>query len=224
MEADDRARALFENARRDRPARGTEERVLEACRNELARSTPATGARRIAIAAGALLALAAGAIVVLETRGREPLIAPTPERFAPSRASAPATPPQPAPAPLPSASAPPHKRAAPVATASSAALSLSEEVDALDRARSKLAGGDPTRALALLDEYQRAGGKRLHAEATLVRIEALARLGRRGEASALARRFLEKNPSSALADRAAAFAGLDESEKTESPRDSGGSP
>jgi hypothetical protein len=84
--------------------------------------------------------------------------------------------------------------------------SLPEEIAALDRARTALSSGDAQGALRMLDDYDRVlHGTRLTAEATLLRIDALARSGRAAEASALAARFVEANPSSALADRARAF-------------------
>jgi hypothetical protein len=84
--------------------------------------------------------------------------------------------------------------------------SLPDEIAALDRARTALSSGDVQGALGVLDDYDRVlHGTRLTAEATLLRIDALARSGRTAEASALAVRFVEANPSSALADRARAF-------------------
>jgi hypothetical protein len=225
-DGDDRVRILFEQARRERPARGVEARVLAACRAELARPAPGLGRRMIVLAVAAPLAVAAGVTLVMARRDVEPPIAPTAERVATSARPAAVEKRAPsAPAPLPSASADSSKRAQSAPRpAAPRVLSLTEEVAALDRARAEVGAGNPVRALALLDEYQRAPGtKRLHAEATLLRIEALSRQGRGAEAARLARRFIEKNPSSALADRAAAFARLGESE-TRSPKDSGGLP
>jgi hypothetical protein len=84
--------------------------------------------------------------------------------------------------------------------------SLPDEIASLDRARAALSSGDAQGALRVLDDYDRVlRGTRLTAEATLLRIDALARLGRAAEASALATRFVDANPASALADRARAF-------------------
>jgi TolA-binding protein len=84
---------------------------------------------------------------------------------------------------------------------------LTEEVAALDAARSALSAGDAKRALAQLDRYDsQLHGARLHAEALLLRSEALAADGRKPAAAALAREFLAKYPNSTLADRARALA------------------
>jgi hypothetical protein len=82
--------------------------------------------------------------------------------------------------------------------------SLAQDLQELMHIRSTLRAGDGAKALELLDQRARTGGE-LEAEATLLRIEALSRIGRRAEASELARRFVQANPNSALADRAKAF-------------------
>lgn len=101
----------------------------------------------------------------------------------------------PAPSAVPSAVAPPAP-----------ALTLLEELDLLKRARSALRAGEGSQALALLDrhEHERAGDS-LVAEATLLRIEVLAALGKKVEASELAQRFVRANPNHALSDRAKSF-------------------
>jgi hypothetical protein len=81
--------------------------------------------------------------------------------------------------------------------------SLSSEIEALDQARTALREDQPSRALAILDDYERTmHGYRLKDEATLLRIEALRHSGRQDEARALARRFVASNPDSPLVDRA----------------------
>jgi hypothetical protein len=86
------------------------------------------------------------------------------------------------------------------------ALGLSEELALLKEARIALRAGEARRALDVLDRHARArAADGLHAEATLLRIEALAALGRRAEASQLAARFVHENPFNALADRAKSF-------------------
>jgi hypothetical protein len=88
----------------------------------------------------------------------------------------------------------------------SAQVSLSEELDALKVVSSALAAGDSKGALAGLDQYDHVlKGKRMRAEATLLRIEALSRSGQAGAASALAQQFVDKNPESPLVDRARSF-------------------
>jgi hypothetical protein len=76
----------------------------------------------------------------------------------------------------------------------------------LQAARAALDAGDGKHALALLDHYGRsAQNPRLGDEATVVRLEALSRVGRADEASELAREFVAKHPGSPLVDRARAF-------------------
>jgi hypothetical protein len=76
----------------------------------------------------------------------------------------------------------------------------------LDRARAALAAGDTARALAALDEHARATkASPLAAEATLLRIQVLARAGQAAKADELARRFVEADPGSTLAERAREF-------------------
>lgn len=94
--------------------------------------------------------------------------------------------------------------AAPSAEPAAPRPSLAHDLQALMSIRSTLRAGDGAKALDLLDRRARTGGE-LEAEATVLRIEALASLGRRQEASELARRFVQANPNSALADRAKAF-------------------
>jgi hypothetical protein len=104
------------------------------------------------------------------------------------------------PAPAPAAPAPVEP--APAAET----LGLSEELALLKEARFALRAGDAKRALDVLDRHSRTrAADSLHAEASLLRMEALAALGRRAEASQLATRFVRENPFSALADRARSF-------------------
>jgi hypothetical protein len=83
---------------------------------------------------------------------------------------------------------------------------LSDELEALKVAEKALSASEPQKALAALDRYDRTlKGQKLRAEATLLRIEALARSGQREAAAALATRFSEQNPTSPLVDRARSF-------------------
>lgn len=85
-------------------------------------------------------------------------------------------------------------------------MTLLGELELLKRARAALRSGDGGQALELLDLHARERANNgLEAEATLLRIEALAALGRHGDASALAARFVRDNPNSALGDRAKSF-------------------
>jgi hypothetical protein len=79
---------------------------------------------------------------------------------------------------------------------------LSDEVAALQVARSALAGHDAGAALAALDRYKsRYPQGRLAPEATVLRIEALIERGDRAQANALAERFEAANPKSPYAER-----------------------
>lgn len=88
------------------------------------------------------------------------------------------------------------------------ATTLTEELGALDRARLALAGGDARRALDELDGYDRrfpAG--RLQLEAEVIRIDALAKVGRKDAARQHAEAFLRRHPNSVLTTRVRAHLG-----------------
>jgi hypothetical protein len=79
---------------------------------------------------------------------------------------------------------------------------LSDEVAALQVARTALAGHDAGAALAALDRYKsRYPQGRLAPEATVLRIEAMIERGDRAQATALAERFEASNPKSPYAER-----------------------
>jgi hypothetical protein len=125
-------------------------------------------------------------------------VAPVPVATAPR---APALVPTPAsvarPLPLPPVSAPP----APPASVPDEGT-LHDEVAALDRARAALAGGDATGALSAIAAYERAFPRgALADEASMLRIEALARAGRRDDARTEAARWLARDPQSPHARR-----------------------
>jgi hypothetical protein len=83
-----------------------------------------------------------------------------------------------------------------------ARASLTRELAALDRARLVLADGDARGALGQLDAYQRSFPRgRLALEAEVLRIDALAKLGRTSEASQHAQTFVRLHPNSVLATR-----------------------
>jgi hypothetical protein len=85
-------------------------------------------------------------------------------------------------------------------------MTLLAELDLLKRARSALRSGEGGQALELLEQRERAHTSNgLDAEATLLRIETLAALGKPGAASELATRFVRENPNSTLGDRAKSF-------------------
>jgi len=79
--------------------------------------------------------------------------------------------------------------------------SLTKELAVLDEARKALAS-DPTRALSLVDQHDKSfPGGALAQESTVLRIDALARLGRTSEAKSLAQTFLAAHPDSPNAPR-----------------------
>jgi|RhiMethySRZTD1v2_1073278.scaffolds.fasta_scaffold131261_2 hypothetical protein len=233
---DERADALFGAARLEAPSTETRQRALHALL-EARRGARSPGSAEESAAATAwwprirplrkpIAALAAAALVAaacfiwlrprppetltLSPEDRPSASIPLRRETAPSAEPAPpidaadiksATPRRPPPRPPVSA------RAAPSATPPRA-LSLPEEVALLDRARAALAAGDAKRALEILDEHGRVpGGAMLAAEAGLLRIQALSRAGQAQKAAQEARRFIDANPGSTLAERARAFAG-----------------
>lgn len=79
---------------------------------------------------------------------------------------------------------------------------LSAETRRLREAHGALQGGDPQRALSLLDEQSAAYAQgELREERAAARVLALCNLGRIDEARAAANRFLRDNPHSPLSDR-----------------------
>jgi hypothetical protein len=110
----------------------------------------------------------------------------------------------PAKAPVPHSIAPTAADpvAVPDAPAATHAATLSAELGALDRARLSLTGGDARRALDALDAYDRRfPSGRLQLEAEVLRIDALAKLGRKDAARQRAETFLRRHPNSVLATR-----------------------
>lgn len=83
---------------------------------------------------------------------------------------------------------------------------IAPELSLLDSARAALAANDAARALSTLDGYAaKFPSGVLAPEATVLRVDALRRLGRDADARALAERFLEKNGASPLAKRVRAM-------------------
>lgn len=111
----------------------------------------------------------------------------------------------PAPIQRPAVSAPavaPAPAPAPALAATPAAALLSEELGALDHARLALVNGDGRRTLDELDAYDRRfPSGRLQIEAEVLRIDALAKLGRKEAARQRAEAFLRRYPNSVLATR-----------------------
>ncbi|UQA60850.1 hypothetical protein [Polyangium aurulentum] len=126
--------------------------------------------------------------------------------------------PEPAPS-LPAAPAPSAHPTAPPAAKRPAAASkaqpaaedtLEEETRRLREAHGALNGGNPARALELLDAQSAdfAGGQ-LREERAAARVLALCKLGATPGAVEEARRFLQDNPRSPLADRVRAACAID---------------
>jgi hypothetical protein len=143
----------------------------------------------------------------------EPAVAPATNPAEASRAIAPA-PPTLASAPskpkvaAPSAATAPTSEPAPVAAHPTSASRLSAEIVAVDQMKSALAQSDTTEALRLNDAYRAAfPAGRLSAEASALRIEALARAGRRDEARSELQRFRAEHPDSPILDNLAQVVG-----------------
>lgn len=95
-----------------------------------------------------------------------------------------------------------HETAAAGPRLSRSKATLAHELAALDAARATLAADDPRSALALLDIYDdRFPHGRLELEAEVLRIDALAKSGRREAARQRAEAFLRRNPQSVFAAR-----------------------
>lgn len=227
------AEKLFDAARRERPSPAARERTARVVGSRA--RVRRKGAVKLAWAGGLAALAAGAALVAWPREvptegisaerveggvGRE--VAPraaresgeTPLREAAARAEASTLRAQPAASASVARSAAPP--VAPVGTAPSSApptaapkppfLTQSEEFALVDRARELTVAGSPAHALAELDRYDRTPSARgLAAEATLLRIEALAATGRSAEAARLAERFVAQHPNSPLTDRARSF-------------------
>jgi len=212
---------LFESARSEAIPEGAAKRALEAAEREVAQkpqSAVASSWRRGWLIAAGGVSLAASAALLLRTRDTNIAISAEPSRFATVRAEPRSTPsatarvissaisgdaPPAAPSLAPTAKSTPNLPQAPALTAP---VTLSDELAALKVASGALAAGDAKTALSALDRYDRVlKGQKLRSEATLLRIEALARAGQTDASSDLAQRFVIHNPGSPLVDRARSF-------------------
>ncbi len=136
------------------------------------------------------VAQSAPAAVESKSASKEPAIGP-------AAIAAPPVSPEHAPLALPAKSVRESK-----AVPQAAAAALSDEVAALQVARTALAAHDAGGALAALDRYKaRFPQARLSPEATVLRIEALIERGDYAQANALAERFEAANPKSPYAER-----------------------
>jgi hypothetical protein len=158
----------------------------------------------------ATLAVGIPVSYVLLTRG-----APASQPAAPALVAlpTPAAPPDPAPsagvsAPAPVRTAdPPAAPPAPARASGNTNSALRAELAALDAVRSALASGDPAGALPLLAAYFRTFPRgRLHYEAEVLRIDALAKAGQLDTAKRYAQEFLKRHPNSVLAARVRTYA------------------
>lgn len=213
----EKAARLFEAARHEGPRPGAEERAIDAVmgRCQGRRGTvPLVSRWRASLVAAAALALAAGVWFRVRSADAPMQILPetwlgrTTSEVEPEKASvlasssaifgeASARPPPPA-----------HKSPGkqPSGAPRKPGPTLSDELAALGAARDALAAGNASNALKALDHYDRTlSGKKLRAEAMVLRMEALALSGQAGAASRLAERFIAAEPTHPLADRARSF-------------------
>ena len=220
-------RAALLSARRDEPPRGSAERaaaaVMGATSVATAAATQGTAAASTSTASAAegLGLLKAGAIggflgiAVVAGSGilrPAPEAPPSPSAFVDVGSRSPAPPRQranrPIPAPAPASVAAPALTLTTPGPFPSATRpvprepTLSEELAALDRARSALASSRPTEALSLLEDHDaRFPRGALAAETTVLRVEALLGAGDAASARSLADRFVATNPESPYVPR-----------------------
>jgi hypothetical protein len=205
------SRRLFEAARREPLSEGAEGRALAAALREASARSTARPAQPARWAFGlAAAALAAAFLPIVLHREAPERISAEPERAARSAPSVPSARAAESPASTSQAPLPARLPARALANAPSAvpaaAATLTDELGALKVASTALGTGDARAALIALDRYDHVlKGSKLRAEATLLRIQALARSGDVPAASALAQRFVEQNPDSPLVDRARSF-------------------
>jgi hypothetical protein len=232
-ELDEFAAGLFAAARGEAPDAALLERVLATepvplaslhASATLRRPTPRSSAARWLLLAAVVSAAALALVVGLTEGGSNEMGISAERRMPGSRppseppaATLPSVPPEKLfepgqPDAAPNTTPPAPKRAAskpaPVRKAETQPepRSLSSELNLLVRARAALRSHHEREALALLDRYDSEPfGNELSTEAELLRVEALASLGRRAEATARARRFVRDNPDSPLVDRAQSF-------------------
>ena len=164
------------------------------------------------VSVGVLGLVVAGAVVGVRARH-----VAAPER-APAPLGAPAAP-EPAPRAViqPTAdvlgpTAPAQERPIHRSHATAAGSDLRDEIAVLDAARAAVSAGDGHRALEILRRYETkyASGS-FRPEATAIKIEALVKLGRQGEALALATKFVAEQRGTLLANRVAELVGLADS-------------
>jgi hypothetical protein len=215
-------RALLRAARNDDPPRGAEERALEAmgfgaafaARTALAAPSAGILAGRWAgpikmAAVAAAVAAGVGGTWLAWSRRAPPAparaasgIMTTAPAPAPAPASAPAPAPASAPAPAPAPASAPALAPAPALVPGLHPSPLSSEVSLVQQAAHAVAERDPAVALRILDTVRRDYPHGLLTEeAGVLRVQALAQVGRSTEAKALARTLLDAHPEGVLAAR-----------------------
>jgi outer membrane biosynthesis protein TonB len=224
------ARRLFGSVRREAPSEDLRARILmlgraelERARGERAERAPdevselastrrrRTRGRRWA-ALTAFVATAAGLVAYLNAaRPVDQNILISAEHKPPQNPTPSTQPKTPTPIPTPTPTPTPIQTPTPTPTPIQTPIqthSLSDELAQIKRARTALRAGDARRALDLLDAYRASPtGGELAAEASLLRIEALALSGQRDAAAREARQFASAYPNSPLIDRALGFVG-----------------
>ena len=207
-------RALLRAARNDDPPRGAEERALEAmgfgaafaARTALAAPSAGilagrwAGPIKMAAVAAAVAAGVGGTWLAWSRRAP-----PAPARAASgimTTAPAPAPAPASAPAPAPAPASAPALAPAPALVPGLHPSPLSSEVSLVQQAAHAVAERDPAVALRILDTVRRDYPHGLLTEeAGVLRVQALAQVGRSTEAKALARTLLDAHPEGVLAAR-----------------------
>ncbi|HYO96322.1 MAG TPA: hypothetical protein VER33_17510 [Polyangiaceae bacterium] len=207
------AERLFAAARGEPPPAGAERRALVLAEREL---TPAGAlpSRSRALSRSLLVAAALGGAgaAMLAVQTKEPtevIVAEPTSSFRSVRAPATEAPPDvgaATSAPASGTARAPTATAVDVPTRARAVATLSDELELLKLAERSLAAGDARGALGALDRYDRAlRGQKLQAEAQVLRMEALSAAGQHAAAAELAQRFVQRNPTSPLVDRARSF-------------------
>ncbi len=154
------------------------------------------------------LAVPPGKVAASEPRPMEPspsepsVVAPAPPSTERAHASAVATPTAPSSTTRLVADVAPSEAPAHVTS------TLGREVARMTAARSALAASDAARTLEILDSYEAEfPSGAFSVEVSVLRIEALARVGRMAEARRLGHRFLQQHPHGLFAQRVAATLG-----------------